>query len=85
LYNVGNNGMKSITSQAGSAGSAVDQSFLGRQIDDLNDRIDRMEDYLTRVEERYWAQFTAMESALQQMQSQSNWLASMMGSLSSSR
>lgn len=85
LYNVVNNGMKSITSQAGSAGSAVDQSFLGRQIDDLNDRIDRMEDYLTRVEERYWAQFTAMESALQQMQSQSNWLASMMGSLSSSR
>lgn len=82
LYSAVNNGMKTITDKAGSSNSLVDQSFLGKQIDEIDDRIDQMEDYLIRVEERYWAQFTAMESALQQMQSQSNWLASMLGSSS---
>jgi len=85
LYSTVNSGMKSITDKAGSSSSLVDQSYLGKEIDEIDDRIEQMEDYLIRVEERYWAQFTAMESALQQMQSQSNWLASMMGSLSSSR
>lgn len=82
LYSAVNNGMKTITDKAGSSNSLVDQSFLGKQIDEIDDRIDQMEDYLIRVEERYWAQFTAMESALQQMQSQSNWLTSMLGSSS---
>lgn len=79
------NGMKSITDKAGSSTSLVDQSFLGKQIDDVNDRIDQMEDNLVRVEERYWAQFTAMETALQRMQSQSDWLASMLGSSSNNK
>jgi len=79
LYSTINNGMKSITEKAGSASSLVDQSFLGKEIKDVKDRIEEMEDYLFRVEERYWAQFTAMESALQQMQSQSNWLTAQLG------
>ena len=82
LYSTVNQGMKSITEKAGSASSLVDQSFLGKEIDDVNDRIRQMEDYLIRVEERYWAQFTAMESALQQMQSQSDWLTAQLGGLS---
>jgi len=79
LYSTVNNGMKSITDKAGSSNSLVDQSFLGKEIKDVKDRIEQMEDYLIRVENRYWAQFTAMESALQQMQSQSNWLTAQLG------
>jgi len=82
LYSTVNSGMKSITDKAGSSSSLVDQSYLGKEIDEIDDRIEQMEDYLIRVEERYWAQFTALESALQQMQSQSNWLTSMLGSSS---
>ncbi len=85
LYKAISTGMQSITDKAGSSSSLVDQSFLGKQIDEINDRIDQMEDYLIRVEERYWAQFTAMEAALQRMQSQSDWIAAMMGSWYSSR
>jgi flagellar hook-associated protein 2 len=83
LYSTINKGMKSITEKAGSASSLVDQSFLGKEIDDVNDRIGQMEDQLLRVEQRYWAQFTAMESALQQMQSQSDWLNAQLGGMSS--
>lgn len=83
LHSTLSNSMKSITEKAGSASSLVDQSFLGKEIDDVNDRIQQMEDHLLRVEQRYWAQFTAMESALQRMQSQSDWLTAQLGSMSS--
>lgn len=82
LHSTLSNSMKSITEKAGSASSLVDQSFLGKEIDDVNDRIQQMEDHLLRVEQRYWAQFTAMESALQRMQSQSDWLTAQLGSMS---
>ena len=82
LHSTLSNSMKSITEKAGSASSLVDQSFLGKEIDDVNDRIQQMEDQLLRVEQRYWAQFTAMESALQRMQSQSDWLTAQLGSMS---
>ncbi len=72
--------MKSITDRAGSSTSVVDRSYLGRELEDVNERIAYMEEYLFKVEERYWAQFTAMETALQRMQSQSAYLVSLMGS-----
>jgi len=54
-------------------------SMLDKDADDLNKRIDRMNDYLARTEDRYWKQFTAMEKALQQMNSQSMWLMQQFG------
>lgn len=74
--------MQSITERAGSSTSAVDKSYLGRELDDINKRIVYMEEYLFKVEERYWAQFTAMETALQRMQSQSAYIMALMGSSS---
>lgn len=71
--------MKLITEKAGRAGSLVDQSFIGKEIEQVNDRLAEMEDHLARVETRYWNQFTAMEKALQQMQSQSDWLMAQLG------
>ena len=54
-------------------------SVLGRDLSSLNSRIFREEELLSRKEDRYWAQFTAMEKALSQMQSQSSWLMAQLG------
>ncbi|MFZ7101339.1 MAG: flagellar filament capping protein FliD [Peptococcaceae bacterium] len=55
-------------------------SMLDKSISDYEDRIDDMNDYLTTVENRYWQQFTAMEKAIQDMNSQSTWLTQMFSS-----
>ena len=52
------------------------------QYENVEDSIDRMEDLMAQREERYWRQYTAMESALAKMQSQSDWLSSMLSSSS---
>ncbi|WP_353893735.1 flagellar filament capping protein FliD [Proteinivorax hydrogeniformans] len=67
-------GMDQIGNRAGSSDNIDRQSFIGRSMRDIDDRIDRMEDRLARVEQRYWDQFTAMESALYEMYSQGDWL-----------
>jgi flagellar hook-associated protein 2 len=64
-------------------GSPTD-SFTGetdyyKRIKDLKDKIAVMNDKLIDEENRYWKQFTAMETALAKLNEQSNWIASMMG------
>lgn len=54
-------------------------SLLDKDLYSLNRKIYEEEDRLIRKEDRYWAQFSAMEKALQQMQSQSSWLTSQLG------
>ncbi len=54
-------------------------SLLDKDLMDINKRIIREEERLINKENRYWAQFSAMEKALAQMQSQSMWLMSQMG------
>jgi flagellar hook-associated protein 2 len=54
-------------------------SMLDEDANDLNKRIDRMNDYLIRTEDRYWKQFTAMEKAIQQLNNQSMWLMQQFG------
>lgn len=49
-------------------------SMLDEETTKLSRRIDDMNDYLYRLEDKYWRQFTAMEKAIQQMNQQSNWL-----------
>lgn len=56
-------------------------SILDKEITNVNRRIDDMNDYLTKVEDRYWQKFSAMESALMQMQSQSDSLMSQLGGM----
>ncbi|WP_350344131.1 flagellar filament capping protein FliD [Proteinivorax tanatarense] len=68
------NSMDRIGHRAG-RGEGIDRtSYIGRSLRDIDNRIDRMEDRLERVEERHWKQFTAMEKALYEMHSQGNWL-----------
>jgi flagellar hook-associated protein 2 len=40
----------------------------------MNDDISKWQDRLTRVEDRYWNQFSAMEKAMNQMNQQSVWM-----------
>jgi len=79
LYNQLVNTMKKITEQAGSSGSLSDNSLLGKSINSIEEEIDRWEDRLAGIEDRYWRQFTAMEQALQRANSQSAWLMQQFG------
>lgn len=66
--------MESIASTAGRTVIGADESYLGREISRMDKRLEEMQNRMIRIEEGYWAQFTAMEKALQQMQSQGDWL-----------
>ncbi|SHK30501.1 flagellar filament capping protein FliD [Desulforamulus aeronauticus] len=69
-----------IMEQAGASGNKTDDdSFLGKRIDDLNDRLDDWEKRLEQVEDRYWRKFSAMESALNRLNQQSAWLTQQFG------
>lgn len=52
---------------------------IGRQMEDLANRMDNMIDQLQRKEFRYVQQFSAMEEAISRMQSQGSYLMSKMG------
>ncbi len=47
-------------------------------ITQANNRLDQLEDWLANNEEKYWAKFTAMETALASLNSQSSWLSSLL-------
>ncbi|GIQ69973.1 flagellar hook-associated protein 2 [Xylanibacillus composti] len=70
--------------------SSVDGIIQGRikgydsQISDTKERIERLENSLLRKEEQLKRQFTAMEVALSQLQSQQAWMTSQLASLSTS-
>ncbi|WP_289140203.1 flagellar hook-associated protein 2 [uncultured Brevibacillus sp.] len=71
--------MDKITEKAGSSGTSVDKSVLGKSLDQLDKDIDRWEDRLKDIENRYYKQFTAMEKAISKANSQSGWLAQQFG------
>nr|WP_285890417.1 flagellar filament capping protein FliD [Halalkalibacter oceani] len=50
------------------------QFTLGRNLNDINDRISNFERRLQQVEERYWRQFNAMEAAVQRANQQAESL-----------
>lgn len=69
-------GISRVTEKAGvnTDFSLVDNSAIGKRIRNMDDSIDDFEDRLEIIEQRYWKQFTAMEEALNRMNSQSMWL-----------
>lgn len=50
------------------------QFTIGRNLNDLEDRITNFERRLAQIEDRYWRQFTAMEKAIARANEQSNFL-----------
>ncbi|MCM3590181.1 flagellar filament capping protein FliD [Brevibacillus borstelensis] len=71
--------MDKVTKEAGSSTVGFDDSAISRSIRDTDKEIDRWEDRLKMIEDRYWKQFTAMEKAMSKFQSQGNWFAQMFG------
>ncbi|MGI6424348.1 MAG: flagellar filament capping protein FliD [Tepidanaerobacteraceae bacterium] len=79
FYDILKGGIEDITEKAGGGEFQIyDDSVLGKQIRDMEDRISTMEEMLVRAEERYWQKFIAMEQAIQYANQQSMWLASQM-------
>lgn len=74
VYGKLNDIVSSLSSKAGSQTTGVDNSTLSKNIRQMNEDINRWQDKLIRVEDRYWKQFTAMEKALNQMNQQSVWM-----------
>lgn len=66
-----------IVEKAGSPLALVNNSFIGESIKNMNERIDAANRRLTELEERYYRQFSAMEAAMHQLNSQSVALANM--------
>ncbi|WP_335871568.1 flagellar hook-associated protein 2 [Bacillus sp. 2205SS5-2] len=66
--------MRGIEVRAGKATSTTSTYTLGRNLDSIEDSIDRFEDKLIQIEDRYWRQFTAMEKAIQKANSQATYL-----------
>jgi flagellar hook-associated protein 2 len=75
LYDAVNNAMSRITRQAGSAGSLYDESYISRVVRQFDERLDKLEDRYVMTEDRYYRQFTALEQAIAQMNTQSMWLS----------
>ena len=71
-----------LLERAGIAGDISEfDNYYDRQILDVNESIDRLNEMLTRKEEQLYLKFAAMEKALQQLYSQSDWLIMQMSML----
>ncbi|MFY3791549.1 flagellar hook-associated protein 2 [Ureibacillus sp. MALMAid1270] len=68
-----------VIEKAGSDSSVNNSHTLGRLLDNYDNQIDRFEERLIQVEDRYWRQFTAMEKAIQQANQQSMYLMNAFG------
>lgn len=81
VYESLNKTIKSLSDKAGSPTSLVDNSQITKYIKRMDQEINRWQDKLERIEDRYWKQFTAMEKAISQMNSQSSWLQQSLGGM----
>lgn len=72
--------MTDISDKAGKTSSVNNTFTLGRLLDDYEDKISAFEERMTNLENRYYKQFTAMEKAMQQANSQSSSLTSFFSS-----
>nr|WP_304216826.1 flagellar hook-associated protein 2 [Fredinandcohnia onubensis] len=66
--------MSGIELKAGKAFSANNSFTIGRNLDNVDNRVDSFEARLIQIEDRYWRQFTEMEKAIQRANSQSMYL-----------
>lgn len=72
--------MADINEKAGKASSVNNTFTLGKQLNNYEKQITRFEDKLKMLESRYWANFTAMEKAVNKANSQSAYLMNMFSS-----
>lgn len=75
--------LSSVVSTAEGSDGSISRArdHWAAQIEIVDDRIERFEDRLVQVEERLIRQFTAMEQALAQLQSQQSWMQSQLAGM----
>ncbi|WP_078579122.1 flagellar hook-associated protein 2 [Salipaludibacillus agaradhaerens] len=75
-----NHTIEMVGQRAGRAEMSSNQQFaIGREINQVTDRISNFERRMEQVEERYWAQFTRMEQAVSEANAQMQSLMQAMG------
>lgn len=75
LYERLGQGISELSKKAGYLNSSVDvNSVLAKELKTIESGISREQDRIQKLEDRYWKQFQAMESAMQRANSQSGWL-----------
>lgn len=80
VYKEVNDSVKKLSSRAGAPNSLTDNSALTQRLKSMDLQIRTWQDRLVGIEDRYWKQFSAMESAMNQMNQQSSWIQqNMMG------
>jgi flagellar hook-associated protein 2 len=80
IYDRLNTAISQLGTIAGSPNSSVDtKSTIAQQLKSLDSNINREQGKISAYEERMWKQFTAMEKALQQLNSQGSWLSQQLG------
>jgi flagellar hook-associated protein 2 len=80
IYDRLNTAISQLGTIAGSPNSSIDtKSTIAQQLKSLDSNIFREQDKINAYEERMWKQFTAMEKALQQLNSQGSWLSQQLG------
>ncbi len=77
-------GKTRISEEAGLAGSDVSTGYLGERISDYSQQIYDLTLKMNDEEDRYYARFSAMETALNSLSAQSSWLSQQTSSSSSS-
>ncbi len=70
------NVIDNIEARAGNSIVNSSQYTLGREINNINDRLDKFQDYLDNLEDRYWKQYSYMEKMLANSNSQFDMLTS---------
>lgn len=73
-----------INSKAGSGDVLYDNSYISQAILRLEESVSEQQERLKKLEDRYYAQFTAMEKAIQKANAQSAWLSQQLGQSSNS-
>ena len=79
MYDIMSSAKDSITDKAGNSATSIDDSTLGQKMKSLNSDISKLKTRLEEMEDRYYTQFAAMEQAISNMNSQSNYIYSMLG------
>ena len=82
--NLSKTGIKgALINLVGSPGDTYNgQTEYSKRISDMDKKIQDMNDNMAEEETRYWKQFTAMETALSKLNSQSSWLTQQFSSMS---
>ncbi|MEC1500491.1 flagellar hook-associated protein 2 [Bacillus sonorensis] len=79
LQSVLTNTKKQIEEKAGNSNMSTNDYSIGKNLNRVASDISTWTDRLTKIEDRYYSKFTAMEKAIQRMNEQSTYISQMLG------